>query len=114
MSAGTLERMVSAIPGATADDLLVLGSSGRAADRRSTVGPVSGSRHAVREPDSLARCPSEPIEQGANGAASSSGIQPAAESAAGLHRPLTIAEAKLGLGAAFGISPAMVEIRIRG
>jgi len=118
LSATTLEQMVAAVPGATADDLLVPGVALKGRRVRPIVGDrIREPRHATRGRGSAARCP-----QGPGGLDASNTPQPQAGSrqnrAAGAApvRPglMTISEAKLALGATFGVSPAMVEIVIRG
>ena len=55
LSVGTLERMVSAIPGATADDLLVLSNTQETTDRILEPSRVSSPHHPLREQRRSAR-----------------------------------------------------------
>jgi hypothetical protein len=110
LSMRTVERMLSAIPGATADDLLVLSHPQEAANRVPKPSRVSSPLHPLREPRRCAGSAESRDKKTEDGGLSSSLEAKPKDKL----RCSTIAEAKLALGAAFGVAPEMVEITIRG
>jgi len=110
LSAGTLERMLAAVPGATADDLLVLTSV--RAEKRSSPRLPSPQVPQPRSPKLSARCRSD--KQIGQNTAKSATTSTEARGAMSTPRHLTIAEAKRALAETFGVPPSMVEITVRG